>query len=99
MTIDLSMAISIVSVLAAVFFGYQAFARNNTSDVEEKASMNARVLTKLDSISDDIKDMKRDNQDLRKEVSHINNRVIVLEQIAKAGFKESNIAALKEEDS
>lgn len=98
MTVDISMIISILSVSAALFFGYQAFARNNTSDVEEKASMNARVLTKLDSISDDIKDMKRDNQDLRKEVSHINNRVIVLEQIAKAGFKENSSDITKEED-
>lgn len=98
MTIDISMAISIVSVLAAVFFGYQAFARNNTSDVEEKASMNARVLTKLDSISDDIKDMKRDNQDLRKEVRQIDNRVIILEQIVKSDIKDFNVLKTKEDD-
>ena len=98
MTVDLSMVISIVSVLAAVFFGYQAFARNNTSDVEEKASMNARVLTKLDSISDDIKDMKRDNQDLRKEVRQIDNRVIILEQIVKSDIKDFNVLKTKEDD-
>ena len=90
MNIELSLLISIISVCAAVFFGYQAFARNNTADTEDRASMNARVLTKLDMISDDIKDMKRDNQDLRHEVMGIKERVLVLEQ-------HINIKGVKEE--
>ena len=52
--------------------------------------MNARVLTKLDMISDDIKEVKRDNQDLRKEVSHINERVLILEQSFKLTNKDTS---------
>lgn len=83
MQIEFSLLLTIVSVCAAIVFGYIAMRRNSTSDTEERASMNARVLTKLDMISDDLKDMKRDNQDLRQEVNHLNERVIVLEQQIK----------------
>ena len=80
MTLDVNILISIVSVSAALFFGYQAFSRSTHEDTEERASMNARVLTKLDMISDDLKDVKRDNKDLRKEVNGLNERLVVLEQ-------------------
>lgn len=83
MEIDVNTIVSIVSVCAAIFFGYHAFMHSSLDDTEEKASMNARVLTKLDMISDDIKEVKRDSQDLRKEVSHINERVLILEQSFK----------------
>ena len=87
MQIELSTLISIVSVCAALVFGYIAMKRNNTSDIEENASMNARVLTKLDMISDDLKDMKRDSQDLRQEFTHLSERVLILEQKTKTqGF-------------
>ena len=80
MQIDVSFLISIISVVAAITFGYIAMRRAGDSNIEESASMNARVLTKLDMISDDIKDMKRDNQDLRHEVTGIKERVLILEQ-------------------
>ena len=84
MAIDLSLIISIVSVCAAVFFGYQAFARNNSQDIEENATMNARLMTKLDSISEDLKDMKRDSKDIRSEMNRLNERVVILEHDLKS---------------
>lgn len=84
MQIELSLIISIVSVSAAVIFGYLALKRNNTKDteeaVEERATINARVLTKLDNISDTVNEIKRDNKDLREDLSKIKERVVVLEQ-------------------
>ena len=84
--IDVSIILSILSVVSicsAIAFSYIAMRRNNNIDTEERASMNARVLTKLDTISDDLREMKRESQDLRQEVGHLNERVIILEQRIK----------------
>lgn len=88
MEIDMNTLISVISVCAAVFFGYNAFMRNNDSDTEDRASMNARVLTKLDMISDVLNEMKRDSQDLRNNVNHLNERVLILEQAIKPKAKD-----------
>ena len=65
---ELSTLISIISVSAAVIFGYIAMRRNNTkdleADVEERVAQHTRVITKLDTINDSLNDIKRDNKDL-----------------------------------
>lgn len=84
MTIEVAQLVSVVSLGIAFASFIISSLRNNkkdtTEEVEERASMNARVLTKLDAISDDLRDIKKDNQDLRNEMKGISDRVLILEQ-------------------
>ena len=92
MMIDFWQLLSAVSIVCAIFFGYQTYKHRDSDDVEERASMNARVLTKLDTISDDIRDIKHDNQDMRKDLNRFNERLIVCEQklqLRNTGAKET----------
>jgi len=85
--IELSTLISIISVSAAVVFGYIAMKRNNTkdleADVEERVTQLTRVITKLDNITDSLNEIKRDNRDLRTDLNKLSERVVVLEQKEK----------------
>lgn len=85
--IELPLLISLLGFVIAALSFITTFSRNSKKDtaeeVEERASMNARVLTKLDSISDDVRDIKKDNQDIRKELNRLSERVVVLEQRSK----------------
>lgn len=87
MSIELSLFISISGLIIAALTFITNFNRNSKKDttesVEERASMNARVLTKLDIISDDIRDIKKDNTDIRKDMNHLSDRVLILEQYCK----------------
>lgn len=84
MQIELSLIISIVSVCAAVVFGYIAMKRNNTKDieesVEERATLISRLMTKLDGMSETLQEIKRDNKDLRQDINSLKERVLILEQ-------------------
>lgn len=85
--IELPLLISLLGFFIAALSFITTFSRNSRKDtaeeVEERASMNARLLTKLDSISDDVRDIKKDNQDIRKELNHLSERVVILEQRSK----------------
>lgn len=82
--IELPVLISLLGFFIAALSFISSYTRNNkkdtTEEVEERASMNARVLAKLDAISDDIRDIKKDNQDIRKELNALSDRVLILEQ-------------------
>lgn len=84
---NVAVIVSIISVSFAIFFGIANFHRNNKMDTEssaeERATMNAMVMTKLDSISEDIKDMRRDFKDTQKEVQSLHDRVVVVEEALK----------------
>ena len=84
MSVEVTILLSIFSFLVASISFIVTFLRNTkkdtTEEVEERASMNARVLTKLDAICDDLRDIKKDNQDMRKEMQGLANRILILEQ-------------------
>lgn len=84
MQIELSTLISIISVSAAVVFGYIAMKRNDTKDIEDdvegRVTQITRVITKLDSISESLNEIRRDNKDLRTDLNKLSERVVILEQ-------------------
>lgn len=84
MSVELTVFVSIIGLFIAALTFITNLSRNNrkdtTEEVEERASMNVRVLTKLDGISDDLREIKKDNQDIRKDLSNLSDRVLILEQ-------------------
>ena len=92
MSVDITILLSMFSILVAGISFIVTFLRNTkkdtTEEVEERASMNARLMAKLDTIADDLRDIKKDNQDMRKEMQSLSNRVLILEQKLQIGKVE-----------
>lgn len=88
MTIELSLLLSGISVAFATFFGISNKKRNDKKDAEqeteERATANTLMMTKLENIADDVKDIKRDYKETRAEVQDLHDRVLIVEQSLKS---------------
>lgn len=91
MTIELSLLISGISVAFAIYFGISSKRRTEKKDVKdetkEETATSTMVMIKLDSIADDLKDIKRENKESRVEMQSLRERVVVLEQSLKSFHK------------
>lgn len=87
MTIEVTVLISAVSVAFAIFFGLKSNRRNDVKEIEEKAMRDATIITKLDSISVDVKGIKDDMSNINKKVDEIDKRVVIVEQSTKSAHK------------
>ena len=92
MTIEIGLLITIAGLIVAIIGLVFTSRRDNRQiekdtmqEIEEKATMNARVLAKLDNISEDIKEIKKDNSDLRSEFTELSKRVLICEQKLEFG--------------
>ena len=90
-TIELSLLLSGISVAFAIFFGISNKKRNDKKDAEqeteERATANTLMMTKLENIADDVKDIKRDYKETRAEVQDLHDRVLIVEQSLKSYHK------------
>lgn len=87
MTIELSLLLSGISVAFAIFFGISNKKRNDKKETEERAAVNTLMMTKLENIADDVKDIKRDYKETRAEVQNLHDRVLIVEQSLKSYHK------------
>lgn len=87
MTIEISLLIGIVSVAFAVYFGLKSNRRNDVKDIEERATRDATIIVKLDTISSDVKDIKDDISNINQKVEAIDKRVTIVEQSTKSAHK------------
>lgn len=81
MTIELSLLLS----------GISNKKRNDKKDAEqeteERATANTLMMTKLENIADDVKDIKRDYKETRAEVQDLHDRVLIVGQSLKSYHK------------
>ena len=87
MTIEISILVGIVSVAFAIFFGQKSNRRNDVKDIEENATRNATIIVKLDTISEDVKDIKKDMSNINEKIELIDKRVTIVEQSTKSAHK------------
>lgn len=91
MTIELSLLLSGISVAFAIFFGVSSKNRNDRKDTEQetedRASTHTLLMTKLEIIADDVKEIKRDYRETREEVQSLRERVVAVEQSLKSYHK------------
>lgn len=83
--------LSIVAVLISAFSVISSTMRNGKKDTEEEAedrvSTHTMLITKLENISDDLKDIKRDYRDTCIEVQNLRERVVAVEASLKSYHK------------
>jgi peptidoglycan hydrolase CwlO-like protein len=91
LTVELSLLLSGISVAFAIFFGISSKNRNDRKDTEQetedRASTHTLLMTKLENIADDVKDIKRDYRETNAEVQNLRERVVAVEQSLKSYHK------------
>ena len=87
MTIELSLLLSGISVAFAIFFGISNDKKDAEQETEQRATANTLMMTKLENIANDVKDIKRDYKETRAEVQDLHDRVLIVEQSLKPYHK------------
>lgn len=91
MTVEISLLLSGISVAFAIYFGISSKNRNERKDTEQetedRASTHTLLMTKLENIADDVKEIKRDYRETREEVQSLRERVVAVEQSLKSYHK------------
>lgn len=91
MTVEISLLLSGISVAAAIFFGISSKNRNDKKDTEQnaedRAATHTLLMTKLENIADDVKEIKRDNRETSAELQNLRDRVVAVEQSLKSYHK------------
>ena len=80
-------AISVISGVCAIVFGYIAFVRNRDSDKTKEAKSDATILTELGYIKGGIDDVKAEQREQRKTNTDFVGRLVSVEASAKQAHK------------
>ena len=93
MTTEISLIISLISVGFAIFMGVLTAKRNKSLDDKGEASQTTTVIVKLEYISNNIVEIKKDMRDLKNENKDFGERLIKIEESLKVAWH--NIEELK----
>ena len=80
-------AISVISTLCAIAFGYAAFSRNKGKDTEEDGKQDGVVLTEIGYIKSGVDDIKAEQREQRKTNTEVLTRLTAVEASAKQAHK------------
>ena len=80
-------AISVISGVCAIVFGYIAFVRNRDSDKTKEAKSDATILTELGYIKGGIEDVKAEQREQRKTNTDFVGRLVSVEASAKQAHR------------
>ena len=80
-------AISVISGVCAIVFGYIAFVRNRDSDKTKEAKSDATILTELGYIKGGIDDVKAEQREQRKTNTDFVGRLVSVEASAEQAHK------------
>lgn len=79
--------ISCISIAVAVYFGTRTQKRADEADIEKDSTATATMMVKLETISDDIKEIKADNKLTQNEMKDFRERLVLNEQSVKSLHK------------
>lgn len=80
---NLAQVVSVMSLLIAALALY----RNVKGDTKTDAGQMMEVIVKLETINENVKEVKSDMKDVKAEVEKMKERIIVVEQSAKSAHK------------
>lgn len=84
MNIEFNLVLTIISVATAVYFAFKSNSRANDDDVSRRAHDGAILSQKLDSISQDTQEIRKEMVDVRGKMNALSERVIIVEHDTKA---------------
>lgn len=84
MSIEFNQILTIVSVVAAVYFAFKNNNRASNDEVSRRAQTDAVLSQKLDSIGNDTREIRKEITDVKVKVNDLSERVVVVEQSTKS---------------
>lgn len=96
MNIEFNLVLTIISVVTAVYFAFKSNSRANDDDVSRRAHDGAILSQKLDSISQDTQEIRKEMVDVRGKINTLSERVIIVEHDTKAAH--DRISHIEEDD-
>ena len=91
-------ALSVISTVCAIIFGYAAFNRNKAKDTEDETRRDATVLTEIGYIKGGIDDIKAEQREQRKTNTEFVSRLTAVEASAKQAHKRLDMMEGREHD-
>lgn len=79
MSIEVTVAISIVSVAFAIYFGLKGTRRDDAKDIKDRAAADAIVNVKLDNISSAVNDIRYDIKDTKNQVNELDKKLVAVD--------------------
>ena len=83
MPVEITQLLSVMSFLVAAF----ALGRNLRGDAKADGSQTMEIIVKLETINENVKDVKSDMKDVKADVDKIKERLVIVEQSAKSAHK------------
>lgn len=80
-------ALSVISTVCAIAFGYAAFVRNRKTDTKDEAKTDAIVLTEIGYIKANTEEIKAEQKEQRKTNTEFMERLVAVEASAKQAHK------------
>ena len=87
MTIELTILISCVSVAFAIYFGLKSNRRADEKEIRDRVERDTQINVKLDSIGTDVKEIRYDNAETKKQVNDMDKRLVIVEQSSKSAHR------------
>ena len=81
---SISVIISILSLGVAAVVGFTNLKRNQTTDNRQTAAEMTTVIVKLETLNNNISEMKADVRNTRADLQEIRDRLIICEQSTKS---------------
>lgn len=80
----ITIIISAISVSFAIYFGLKNNRRADDRDIADKVARDTKINIKLDDISGDVKEIRYDISETKKQVADMDKRLVIVEQSAKS---------------
>lgn len=87
MAVEVTILISVFSLAISIYVGLKNTKRGDRTDIEAKAIESATINVKLDTIGNDVKDIKYDISAVKTDVKNLTERMVVVEQSTKSAHK------------
>lgn len=87
MAVEVTILISVFSLVISIYVGLKNTKRGDRTDIEAKAIESATINVKLDTIGNDVKDIKYDISAVKTDVKNLTERMVVVEQSTKSAHK------------
>lgn len=87
MAVEVTILISVFSLAISIYVGLKNTKRGDRTDIEAKAMETATINVKLDTIGNDVKDIKYDISAVKTDVKNLTERMVVVEQSTKSAHK------------
>ncbi len=83
MPIEITQVLSLLSFLVAAV----ALSRNLKGDVKNDAGQQTEIIIKLETINENVKEIKTDIKDVKNDIEKMKERLVIVEQSCKSAHK------------